>query len=112
MSNTQSIFRLDTLQDGETLSCEVDGTEVLLCKVAGQYYAVSNRCSHANQVLSEGKLRGFQISCPLHGARFDVRDGKCLAAPATQSIDTFPIVIKDDEIVIITTTTTTNNECH
>ncbi len=54
-------------------ACQVGGLEVLICQVEGSYYAVSNRCSHANQRLSGGKLHGHAISCPLHGAQFDVR---------------------------------------
>lgn len=91
------------LQDGEQASLHVNGIDILLCRVAGDYYAVSDRCSHANQSLSQGRLRGFGISCPLHGARFDVRDGRCLGGPATHPIETFPTVIEGDKVVVITT---------
>jgi len=99
--NTKSTF--PELQDGQTENCEFDGVDVLLCRVAGRYYAVSNLCSHAGQALSEGKLRGFEISCPLHGARFDIRDGRCLAAPAWKPIATFAVVMEGDKVTVVTT---------
>ena len=73
------------LRDGEMIACEVDGVDVLLCRVDGQYYAVSNRCSHAQQVLVAGKLKGHEINCPLHGARFDV-DGEVMGGPAPRPL--------------------------
>jgi 3-phenylpropionate/trans-cinnamate dioxygenase ferredoxin subunit len=86
------------LADGEMIACDVDGVEVLLCKVAGQHYAVSNHCSHAGQALATGRLKGYEVSCPLHGARFDVRDGRCLAAPASQPISTFDVTLEGGKI--------------
>ena len=88
------------LADGDIAACQVDGVELLICRVRGSYYAVSNRCSHANQALSGGKLRGHTISCPLHGARFDVRTGECLAAPATLPIKSFPVTLEGGKVLV------------
>ena len=93
----------NALDDGEMMACNVNGVDVLLCRVDGQYYAVSNRCSHARQVLSTGKLRGHEINCPLHGARFDIRNGQCLAAPASQPIKTFPVTLEGGKVHVTVT---------
>jgi len=102
VSSTKSTIPFDELEDGQTTVLKVEGVDVLLCRVADRYYAISNRCSHANQPLTEGKLRGFAISCPLHGARFDVRDGKCMGGPAIRSIETFRVLQNGDEIIVST----------
>ncbi len=81
-------------------ACEVDGVSVLVCRVAGGFHAVANRCSHASQVLSEGKLQGYELVCPLHGARFDVRNGAQLAPPATRPIKTFPLTVEGDQVCV------------
>jgi 3-phenylpropionate/trans-cinnamate dioxygenase ferredoxin subunit len=73
------------------MAAEVNGVSVLICRVKGEYYAVANRCSHASQPLASGKLDGYELVCPLHGARFDVRTGQQTAPPATRPIKTFPL---------------------
>ncbi len=99
----QPIASQADLTDGEMIACDVDGVDVLLCRVDGEYYAVSNRCSHAKQALVAGKLRGYEVNCPLHGARFDVRDGRCLAAPATQPIKTYPVTLAGGKVNVTVT---------
>ncbi len=88
------------LSDGGTALLKADGIDILVCCVAGQYYAVDGHCSHAKQKLISGRLRGFEISCPLHGARFDVRTGACTAAPATQPIKRFPVTLEGGKVCI------------
>jgi nitrite reductase/ring-hydroxylating ferredoxin subunit len=74
----------------------VEGEAILLCRVEGRYYALRDLCSHAQQALSEGRLRGHTVYCPLHGARFDVRTGDCLSPPATEGVKSY-LVEEDDE---------------
>ncbi len=83
-----------TLSDGEMTAVDVDGEAILLCRVEGRYHALRNICSHADQALSEGRLRGHTVYCPLHGARFDVRTGECLARPATENVQSY--VVEED----------------
>ena len=88
------------LGDGQMVACQVDGVEVLVCRVRGEYYAVADLCSHARQALSKGRLRGTEVTCPLHGARFDVRDGRCLAKPAIKPIATFAVAVEDGNVYV------------
>lgn len=94
------VIRAEALSDGQMAACEVSGHEVLVCRVGGELYAVADRCSHARQRLSTGRLRGFEITCPLHGARFDVRDGRCLSPPANCPITTFAVTVEDGCVVV------------
>jgi 3-phenylpropionate/trans-cinnamate dioxygenase ferredoxin subunit len=55
--------------------------QVLVANVDDRFYAINNYCSHEAASLSQGTLKGSTITCPLHGARFDVITGKCLAGP-------------------------------
>jgi len=94
------VLSASALREGEMTACEVDGVSVLVCRVNGAFHAVANRCSHARQVLTEGKLNGHELTCPLHGARFDVRTGRHLAPPATEPIKTFPVSVQGDQICV------------
>ena len=91
-----------SLEDGESMSVKDDDKHILLCRIAGKYHAVSNICSHARVLLSKGRLRGTTITCPLHGARFDVTSGKCLGGPAFQDIASYPVRDEGNEIFIAT----------
>jgi 3-phenylpropionate/trans-cinnamate dioxygenase ferredoxin subunit len=52
------------------------GREILLARVGDKYYAVDNRCPHMKGDLSQGKLEGTVVTCPVHGSQFDVSNGQ------------------------------------
>ncbi len=76
---------------GDSLVVSVDGREVLLCNVAGRFHAVANLCTHAQIALGRGRLLDYEIECPRHGARFDVRDGKPRRGPARKALAVFSV---------------------
>jgi 3-phenylpropionate/trans-cinnamate dioxygenase ferredoxin subunit len=97
------VIRMADLSEGEMCSVTVDGIDVLVCNVEGQFYAMHNQCSHARQKLSQGRLRGYEVACPLHGARFDVRDGSVKAPPANRPVTGFPVLLQDGKVHITIT---------
>jgi nitrite reductase/ring-hydroxylating ferredoxin subunit len=62
-------------RDGFKKKVLVEGREILLARVGDNYYAVGNRCPHMGGELAAGQLEGTVVTCPLHGSRFDIRDG-------------------------------------
>lgn len=89
---------MNALRDGQSMPVRVDGTEVLLCRVDGAFFAVGNYCTHARQALHTGRLRGYEVTCPLHGARFDVRDGRCVKGPAVQAVPTYRVFVEGGKV--------------
>jgi len=87
---------IESLAPGEMLARAYGDRKVLVCNVAGRLFAVENRCSHAAVELSRGTLEGFEVECPFHGARFDVRSGAALCAPAQKPIAAFDVVPNSD----------------
>lgn len=81
------------LADGDMAPFRVDGVDLLVCRVDGRFFALADRCTHAAQALHRGRLKGHRLRCPLHGACFDVRDGRCLQAPAEHGLVTYPVTI-------------------
>ena len=63
------------MKDGEMRSASVGGKEILVARVAGQFYAASNVCPHLAGRLSDGSLEGTVVTCPRHRSQFDLRDG-------------------------------------
>ena len=100
-SDQHNIGGLSHLENGELTSCEVDDFEILICRVEGKLYAIEDNCSHADTPLSEGKLSGFQINCPLHGASFDVRDGSHSGPPAYTGVRCFEIAEGESGVSVI-----------
>ena len=92
------VIPISALADGDMLPCRVAGLEVLICRIDGRFFALSNRCSHAGQALHTGRLHGYRLGCPLHGASFDVRDGRCLKAPAEAGVVTYPVTIAGGKV--------------
>ncbi len=78
---------LSDLVDGEMRCFEHVGRYgIVVCRAGGELYALDDNCSHADTPLSEGRLRGFMVTCPLHGAAFDVRDGAHQGPPAWEGV--------------------------
>lgn len=94
------VLPMAALDEGDTVMVQIAGQPILVCLVEGQYYAVSGTCTHARQSLATGRLRGFEISCPLHGARFDIRSGVCTRAPAQTPIQRFPVVLEGGKVCV------------
>lgn len=88
------------LQDDEVLGLNVSGARIALYRSQGEFFATDNRCTHAEALMSEGFLEDGCIECPLHQARFDIRTGAALCAPATEPLRTYPVKREGDEIYL------------
>ena len=53
----------------------------MITNINGKYYAIDSRCGHSNAALSSRILNGNIVTCPLHGAQFDVTTGKKIKDP-------------------------------
>ena len=80
----------------------VDDRPALLVRVGEEYYAFEDVCTHDGQPLTEGPLTETEITCPRHGARFDVTTGRALCMPATEPIAVFEAEVRDDGIYVST----------
>jgi nitrite reductase/ring-hydroxylating ferredoxin subunit len=75
---------------GKMKHIEVGENEILIANPDGRLYALCDRCSHMNAPLSMGTLNGKVVTCPMHGARFDVTTGKKVAEPMAPDLSKFP----------------------
>lgn len=114
MGEFVEVSKIDELKDGAMKAVNAAGRELLVVRVGDKYYAADNRCPHMGGKLSQGKLEGTVVTCPLHGSQFDLRDGqvvrwlkgagliskvgKLLKAPRPLAI--YDVKIEDDRILI------------
>ncbi|NHI04535.1 hypothetical protein DYY67_2203 [Candidatus Nitrosotalea sp. TS] len=73
---------------------------VCLANIGGKYYAIGNICTHEGGPLAEGTLQGFEVECPWHNARFDMRTGEVLSPPAEKPVPAYEVMVKEDGIFI------------
>ncbi len=95
VSGHRYTFDVSDLTPGQTRVFEHAGQRVLVCNADGVYYAIEDQCSHAASSLLGGRLQGCILECPVHGAKFDVRDGRAVRVPARKPVKTFSISVSD-----------------
>jgi 3-phenylpropionate/trans-cinnamate dioxygenase ferredoxin subunit len=86
------------LPPGERLFVEIEGKPIVIFNIANQFFSIADVCSHDDGPVGEGALEGFNITCPRHGAQFDVRTGKVIQMPAVVDIPAYPVRVVDGMI--------------
>ena len=94
------VASLADVEHGRLLSVEVEDTRVVLARVDEAIYACGDVCTHRGGRLSEGRIRGARLACPLHGWIFDVRTGKCLVPSRGDRVPTFPVRVDGDSVFV------------
>jgi len=88
MAQFAPLLSLSELPKGSMRACTLAERELLICHTRAGLFVLDNICTHAEARLCEGRLRATRVVCPLHGAAFDLRDGRVLAPPAVQPLAT------------------------
>ncbi len=94
------IGNVDELPVGERLFLEIGDLAIVVFNIAGELYAIADVCSHDEGPVGDGELEGYQVICPRHGARFDVRTGAVLSLPAVVDIPAYPVRVVDSQIEV------------
>jgi 3-phenylpropionate/trans-cinnamate dioxygenase ferredoxin subunit len=100
MSEWVTVARAGELAPGEWRVVDVDDAQIAVFNIDGEFHAISDVCTHDGGQLTGGKVEGDQIVCPRHGARFCIRTGAALSAPAYEPTDTFPVRVETGEIQV------------
>ena len=95
-----TVAEVSELGNGERLIVDIDGEPIAVFNIADHYYAIADVCSHDDGPVTEGKLNEHEITCPRHGAKFDIRNGRVLTLPAIVDIPAYPVRIEGNEIQI------------
>src|SRR4029453_18114583 len=88
------------LADGSMLLGHVADEQVVLARSGAELFAVGAHCSHYHGPLAEGLLVGDTVHCPWHHARFSLRTGEALAAPAFSPIDCWAVEQRDGKVFV------------
>lgn len=85
---------------GRPVAVELEGARVVLARVGDTVYACGDVCAHRGGHLSEGRLSGPRLACPLHGWIYDVRTGRCLFPARGDSVPSYPVRVEGDGIFV------------
>ena len=100
MAGFVKIAKSDDIQPGQGKMVEVGGKKIALFNVDGFFYAIDDTCTHRGGPLSEGELNGKEVTCPWHGAMFDVTTGQVLRPPAPKEVSGYNIRVEGGDIEV------------
>ena len=88
------------IQPSQMKEVELNGEKICVANAEGKYYAIGNVCTHLGGPLAQGKLEGYEVQCPWHGSRFDIRTGRVARPPAIRPEPTYEIKVENDNILL------------
>lgn len=100
MPKTVKVAEVTELEPGERKTVEAEGVSLALFNVDGTYFTIANACTHVGGPLGEGVLLGKEVTCPLHGAQFDVASGKVPNPPARSDVKSFVLTVEGSNVLI------------
>lgn len=101
MAEFVQVATIDKVPAGKKIKVEAKNKEIMLSNIDGKIYAIDNICSHEECGLNEGDLEGNIITCPCHGAKYDVRNGNGMKeTPWGTGQDSFEVKVQGKYIFV------------
>ncbi|MCH2131857.1 MAG: non-heme iron oxygenase ferredoxin subunit [Pirellulaceae bacterium] len=100
MNDFTKIATNSEIPEGGKLYVELDERLVVIFRAGGDLYCLDDVCTHDGGPLGEGQLSGYEIACPRHGAKFDMRTGQALTMPATEATAVHEIKAEGDDVLV------------
>jgi len=93
----------DDIAPGTAASFEIDGHRIAVVRIGDDFYALGDRCSHADYSLSEGDVweDELEIECPKHGSTFSLTTGEPRTLPATQPVPVYEIRVDGNDVSVV-----------
>ncbi len=101
MADWVRVATVSELEPGPFRVVDVDDVMIAVFNIDGAFYAIEDVCTHDYETLTGGPVNGCEITCPRHGARFNIKTGEALCAPAYEPVSTFPVRVEDGVVQVI-----------
>jgi 3-phenylpropionate/trans-cinnamate dioxygenase ferredoxin subunit len=89
------VAAVQEIPENERLFIEINELPIVIFSLNGEFFATGDICSHDRGPIGEGQIEGYEVICPRHGARFDIRTGKVTRFPAASDIPSYPVKIEE-----------------
>lgn len=96
----REVAKATELTEDQPLAVKVEGVDVGIYLLDGQYYAMEDVCPHAYALLTQGFVDGCEVECPLHEAIFNITSGKLVSGPGQRDLHTYEVRIEEDKILL------------
>ena len=100
MAEFVKVASASEIAPGQARLVNVKGKEIALFNIEGTFFALGNACTHEEGPLAEGDIEGHEVTCPWHGARFDIRTGAVLCAPAYDDAARYNVRVTGTDIEV------------
>lgn len=100
MAEFVKVAKTNEIETGQARLVEVKGKPIALFNVDGQFFAIDNTCTHQGGPLAEGEVSGHEVTCPYHGATFDIRTGEVLGPPAQRAVGCYGVRVTGADIEV------------
>jgi 3-phenylpropionate/trans-cinnamate dioxygenase ferredoxin subunit len=102
MASTR-LCAVDDLTPGTARRFDVEGHRIALVRIKDDFYAIGDRCSHADYSLSEGEVyeRECEIECWKHGSTFSLKTGEAQILPATQPVPVYEVTVEGQDVQVV-----------
>jgi len=100
MANFVKVAKTSDLEPGQGRLVDVNGKPIALFNVDGQFFALDNTCTHRGGPLAEGEVSGHEVTCPYHGAKFDIRTGEVVGPPAQRAALRYGVRVTGTDIEV------------
>lgn len=99
--NYYKVAEITDIDRKSVIEVDLDGFSLLLYRDEDDgFFCIKNCCTHDNSTLYDGTLEENTITCPKHGAKFDLKTGEALSMPAVVGVETFPVKVEEAEIFV------------
>ena len=96
------VANTEDIQPSQMKEVEVNGQNICVANVDGKYYAIGSICTHEGGPLADGTLEGYEVECPWHNSKFDVRTGEVISPPASEPEPSYEVKVDGNSILIKT----------
>ena len=93
------LVSVEDLKPNQMKAAEANGKKILVVNLNGTYYAIGNKCTHRNCLLSNGKLKDDTVQCSCHGTIFDVKTGNVIKGPAKEPEPKYAVTVENDQVM-------------
>ncbi|CAF0702319.1 Rieske (2Fe-2S) protein [Candidatus Methylacidithermus pantelleriae] len=96
----QKVAKVSQIPEGRGICIEWQGERIAIFRIGQEFFAIGDTCTHAGGSLSEGFVEGYEVECPLHGARFELATGRAVCGPAFEDVPSYRTRVVGEDVEI------------